>query len=186
MWAAPALVLGGAPWIAGLRLNLTRSLPIGLYVASRAALARGVTVLVCLPPGVARFAKARGYVPRGGSCPEGIAPIGKRVLGVPGDSICVTAAGLVVNGTPVANTRPLRLDHRGQPLPRLALGCSVVAPGHLWVVSSYSPASFDSRYFGAIASGDVRSSVRLLWRWVVPEGPGQDTISGRFLRFRNP
>ena len=164
MWAPLALVLVCAPWIAGLRLNLTRSLPIGLYIASRAAPARGVTVLACLPPAVARFAKARGYVPRGGSCPEGVVPIGKRVLGVPGDVMCVTAVGLRVNGTPVPNTQALRFDHRGRPLPRLPLGCSVVAPGHLWVVSSYSPASFDSRYFGAIASGDVRSSVRLLWR----------------------
>jgi conjugative transfer signal peptidase TraF len=129
-----------------------------------------VTVLVCLPPAVARFAKARGYVPRGDSCPEGVVPIGKRVLGVPGDTICVTVAGLRVNGTPVPNSQALRFDHRGRPLPRLVMGCSVVAPAHLWVVSSYSRASFDSRYFGAIASGDVCSSARVLWTWGAPEG----------------
>src|SRR5437016_8368195 len=79
------VVLFAVAWLAGLRLNLTSSLPAGLYLASGAAAARGALILVCLPPRVARFAKERGYVPRGGTCPGGIVPVGKPVLAMAGD-----------------------------------------------------------------------------------------------------
>jgi type IV secretory pathway protease TraF len=73
---ASSVTLLAAGRLAGLRLNLTESLPVGLYVAVGAAPARGALVLLCLPPEVAAFAKTRGYVPRGGACPGGIVPIG--------------------------------------------------------------------------------------------------------------
>ena len=62
------LALLGACGLAGLRLNLTGSLPIGLYRVSRAAPVREAIVLACLPPAVAAFARTRGYLPRGGQC----------------------------------------------------------------------------------------------------------------------
>jgi len=160
--AGPLTVLG-ACWLAGLRLNVTGSLPVGLYFVSRAAPNRGSLVLVCLPVWVAAFAKARGYVPQGGSCPEGLVPVGKRVCALPGDTVTVTPTGLLVNGTPVPNSRPLGWDHEGRPLPRLEVGRYVVRPGALWLVSSYSRFSFDSRYFGAVKAGVVRGSARQLW-----------------------
>jgi len=43
------LALLGACWVAGLRLNLTGSLPVGLYLVSRAAPVRAAIVLTCLP-----------------------------------------------------------------------------------------------------------------------------------------
>jgi conjugative transfer signal peptidase TraF len=160
--ARPLTVLG-ACWLAGLRLNLTGSLPVGLYILSRGEPGRGALVLVCLPVSVAAFAKARGYVPRGGSCPVGLVPVGKRICAIPGDTVTVTPTGLIVNGTLLPNSRPLDMDHKGRPLPRLAIGRYVVERDALWVVSSYSPFSFDSRYFGAVRVGMVRTSARRLW-----------------------
>jgi conjugative transfer signal peptidase TraF len=158
----PLMVLG-ACWLAGLRLNLTGSLPVGLYLVSRAALGRDALVLVCLPVSVAEFAKARGYVPRGGSCPGGLVPVGKHVCALPGDTVTMTSTGLLVNRTSVPNTQPLDVDHKGRPLPRPALGRYVVRPGALWVVSSYSRFSFDSRYFGPLDIAEIRAHVRQLW-----------------------
>ncbi len=160
--ASPLAVLG-ACWLAGLRLNLTGSLPVGLYLVTRAAPDRGSLVLMCLPVSVAAFAKTRGYVPQGGSCPGGLVPVGKRVCAVPADTVTVTPSGLLVNRTPVRNSRPLEVDHEGRPLPQLAVGQSVVRPGAVWVVSSYSRSSFDSRYFGAVEPGPTAVSVRRLW-----------------------
>src|SRR6266550_694388 len=68
------LALLAACWCAGLGLNLTGSLPIGLYLASQTAPVRGAIVLACLPPTVTAFALERGYVPRGGTCPDGALP----------------------------------------------------------------------------------------------------------------
>ncbi len=158
-----ALVLLVACSLTGLRLNLTGSLPPGLYRAAPGSLVRGSLVLVCLPPGVAAFARARGYVPRGGACPGGVLPIGKPVFALPGDTVTVTATGLGVNGVPVPNSLALATDHRGRPLPRLAPGSQVVRPGTVWVVSGYARASFDSRYFGPVALAAVRSCLRPIW-----------------------
>src|SRR6266851_977069 len=99
-WLGSPVVLLAAGWIAGLRLNLTGSLPVGLYLAVGAASARGALVLVCLPPQVAAFARARGYVPRGGACPGGVVPIGKPIVAMPGDTVTVTPTGMLVNGAP--------------------------------------------------------------------------------------
>lgn len=158
-----SLAILAACWVAGLRLNLTGSLPVGLYLVSHGSLARGVPVLVCLPQGVAEFARARGYVPQGGSCAGGLVPVGKLVWAIPGDTVTVTPTGLLVNGTPVPNSRPLASDPKGRPLPRPTVGRQVVGPGRLWVLSTYSRLSFDSRYFGAVKVGQVRADLHRLW-----------------------
>ena len=162
-WLGSPVALLAAGWLAGLRLNLTGSLPVGLYLASRAVPVRGAIVLACLPPALAGFARDRGYVPRGGGCPGDVLPLGKPVLAVAGDTVTVTSSGLLVNGIPVPNSRPLVTDRKGRPLPRLALGQHVVRPSSLWIVSSYSRFSFDSRYFEAVKTGQVLTSVRPLW-----------------------
>ena len=162
-WLASSVALLAAGRLAGRRLNLTGSLPVGLYMAGGAAPVRGALVLVCLPSEVAAFARARGYVPRGGACPGGGLPIGKPVLAIAGDTITVTPTGLLVNGAPVPNSRALAVDRKGRPLPQLPTGRYVVRPGTVWILSSYSPFSFDSRYFGAVETAQVRAIVRPLW-----------------------
>lgn len=132
-------------------------------MASGAAPGRGALVLICLPPEVAAFGTERGYVPRGGACPGGVLPVGKAVLAIVGDTVTVTPSGLLVNGGPVPNSQPLLSDRKGRPLPRLAVGRYVVRLGELWVLSSYSRLSFDSRYFGPLEADHVRASVRPLW-----------------------
>src|SRR5438034_3432539 len=76
-------------WSAGLRVNLSASMPVGLYRVSTGPAVRGVMVLACLPTDVAVFARSRGYVPSG-SCPGATAPIGKVVLAMVGDTVEVT------------------------------------------------------------------------------------------------
>jgi len=132
-------------------------------LAAGAGSARGALVLVCLPPEVAAFARARGYVPRGGACPGGVVPIGKPVLAIAGDTVTVTRTGLMMNGTPVPNSQALATDRKGRPLPQLPMGRYVVRSGTVWILSSYSRFSFDSRYFGALETAQVRARIRRLW-----------------------
>ncbi len=162
-WLGSPVALLAAGGLAGLRLNLTGSLPVGVYLASGAAPSRDAIVLTCLPPNVAAFARERGYVPRGGACPGSVLPIGKPIVAVAGDTVTVMPTGLLVDGRPVPNSQPLAADRQGRPLPRLAIGRYVVRPGALWIVSSYSRFSFDSRYFGGIEVRQVRARVRRLW-----------------------
>jgi conjugative transfer signal peptidase TraF len=162
----PVLLVLGC-WVGGLRVNLTGSLPVGLYavVATHEAPTRGALVLVCLSRAVADFARDRGYVPRGGLCPGGVMPVGKPVFAVPGDTVTVTADGLFLDGTLASNSRPLSADRRGRPLAGVRNGRYVVGPAELWVVSQYSASSFDSRYFGPVPLSSVRGRVRVLWTW---------------------
>ena len=159
-----ALLIGAAlAWAAGLRVNLTGSMPIGVYqatsVASATALDPGAIVLACLPVEVARLARERGYVPRG-SCPGGAGPIGKIVVAVPGDTVTVTPCGLMVNGRLLSGSQPLARDGHGRPLPPLRRGLYLVRTGEIWLLSAHSPRSFDSRYFGPLGAERVRSVLR--------------------------
>jgi conjugative transfer signal peptidase TraF len=159
-WLIGLGTLIAATWIGGLRLNLTRSMPIGLYRITRGLPVRGATVLVCLPSDIAAFARKRGYVPHGGVCAHGTVPIGKVVLGVSGDTVTVLPAGLLLNGAPVPNSRTLASDHLGRSLPRLPYGTRVLGCGTLWLHSPYSAWSFDSRYFGPVHREFVVAVVR--------------------------
>ena len=162
-WFASPMLLLVMGWLAGLRLNLTGSLPVGLYVTSPSLPVRGALVLACLPAKVAAFAHARGYVPRGEECPNGVAPIGKPVAAIAGDTVAVTPAGLFVNGVAVPNSRALATDRKGRPLFRVRVARWVVESGTIWIVSSYSRFSFDSRYFGPIEVRQVRATLQPLW-----------------------
>ena len=162
-WSMGILSLLALYTASGLRLNLTGSMPVGLYVRTSGALTRGSTVLACLPDAVALEAMTRGYIPRGGSCSHGTMPVGKPVLALPGDTLIVTAAALVLNGVTVPNTGSLPLDRNGRPLPKLQQGEYYVGPGELWLVSTHSPLSFDSRYFGPVTIARIRATVRPVW-----------------------
>ena len=154
------LLLVTTAWHGGVRLNLTSSLPVGLYLETGDAPTRGSIVMACLPPDMARLARERSYVPRGVRCSGGTGPIGKMVLALAGDTVVVSASGLEVNGCPVPNSRPRPFDSRGRPLPNPRKGRYILRAGELWLASPYSLLSFDSRYFGAIAARSVLSVVR--------------------------
>ena len=157
-------ILAATGYALGVRLNMTGSIPPGLYKQSRGPIVRGAIVLACLPPNAAAFARARGYVP-GGSCGDGSAPVGKLVAAVPGDTVAVTAAGIDVNGRHLQNTAPLRTDAKNRPLPAVRVDDYVVPAGELWLASTYSARSFDSRYFGGIPLTAVVARVRPLFTW---------------------
>lgn len=158
-----SLLLLGLCWLGGLRLNLSNSIPIGIYIAVQSPPTRGTFVLVCLPTNMASMARERGYVLRGHQCPGGLVPIGKPVLATAGDTVTVAEAGLLLNGRYVTNSQPLHRDANGRLLPRISRGRYAVASGELWVVSPYSYRSFDSRYFGPIGTSSIQTAVRPLW-----------------------
>jgi conjugative transfer signal peptidase TraF len=165
LWSVGSLVaLLGAGWAGGLRINLTTSLPFGVYRIVRGEQPRrSVIVLACLPHSVAAFARARGYVPRGGPCPEQTIPVGKVVLAAAGDTVTVTESGdLLLNGHLVPNARRRAHDRLGRPLPQLSAGLYVLGPQDLWLYSP-SATSFDGRYFGPVSSTWVQAVVWPVW-----------------------
>ena len=153
------LALGAAAYKLGFRFNLSPSIAPGVYRVTEGPIERGAIVLVCLPNTVAALAREREYI-SAGSCADGNAPIGKRIVATVGDTVRVTPGGLVVNGDRLVNTAPLPRDHAGRLLPHVQPGRYVVDAGQVWLVSTYSARSFDSRYFGAVHVSSIVSRVR--------------------------
>ena len=82
-WVALVLLLC---WCAGLRVNLTPSLPQGVYIVRPGTPGKGDLVTFCLEGKFADLARERGYLVAG-SCPSGLRPLLKRITGLPGDAI---------------------------------------------------------------------------------------------------
>ena len=143
----------------GLRFNTSPSLPVGLYVTT--ADARSRLVEFCPPEPYARLAIVRGYRDAG-NCSDGAAPLLKPVVAEVGDIVEVVPTGLVVNGHSIQNTAAIRTDTKGRPLNPWPSGRYEVKAGTIWVVSSYHSRSFDSRYFGPIATWTIRDRVKPL------------------------
>lgn len=142
-----------------LYVNLTGSLPIGIYGKLAGVPERGDLVVACLPRAVASIALARGYV-WAGNCPGKSAPIGKRVVATSGDTVTVSASGIAVNGVHIEHTMPVARDSRGRYIEHVASGRYVLGENELWLLSTHHALSFDSRYFGPVAVADVVSRVR--------------------------
>ena len=165
--AAAGTVLGAlaAAHAAGLNVNVTPSMPIGLWRVTPAGrtLEKGDIVSVCLPDGDAlRLALQRGYT-AAGSCPGGAEPLIKPIAAIGGDSVVISETGISVNGAVVPNTAPLTADEAGRPLGPTPPGSYHVARGELWLLSGHDRRSFDSRYFGPVSIANVQGIARPLW-----------------------
>jgi conjugative transfer signal peptidase TraF len=135
--------------VVGIRPNPSDSAPVGLWLERpiTTPLRHGMMIAVCPPSTVplVRLFAANGTLPYG-SCPEtSVARLLKPVRALPGDTVLIKRGNpVIVNGTPLPNTIASE-SHPGWPD-----GEYIVRPGEVWIFSSYSDKSFDSRYFGPV------------------------------------
>lgn len=155
--AVPLLALVLLLWGTGIRFNLTPSLPLGFYRYTSEEPQRGMMVTFCPPADVATFALERGYLHRG-ACEGGVQPLGKFILAVPGDTVTIAPDGLTVSGKMIPNSAVYWRDTMGRELLHFPFGRHVIGPDSLFMFSGHHPRSFDSRYFGPVASNRVISS----------------------------
>lgn len=160
--AAGALILIGTLQtfdLAGLRINTSPSLPVGLYMTTSDPTANLIEFCPGSPFGA--LALQRGYR-SAGSCKDGGAPLLKPVIATAGDLVDVSAMGLAVNGRAVPNTAPMTVDIKHRSLPAWPSGRYVVPSTEVWVASSFNPRSFDSRYFGPVSVTAIHEHLRPL------------------------
>jgi len=150
----------------GVVFNYTHSAPFGLYreqFDSETGIHDPAPYVFFCPD--RRWPSMRGepnYRDPMRTCPDGLSPLIKPVVAWPGDLVSVSANGISVNGQMLKNSAPIERDSKGQQLSPFAAGKYTVGPKELWVVSSFSPRSFDSRYFGPIPLKSVHSWLRPL------------------------
>jgi conjugative transfer signal peptidase TraF len=141
----------------GLRINVSPSLPVGLYISTDS----GSLVEFCPAEPFASVALARGYRTLG-ACADGGAPLLKPVIATTGDAVNTSSSGLDVNNIRIPNSAPLAADSEGRPLTHWPFGRYTVSVGTVWVASSYNGRSFDSRYFGPVPVTAIRGRVKTL------------------------
>ena len=149
----------------GLRINESPSLPIGVWRLSplRDQVRRDDVVSFCPSDTVAfREAWPRGYLGTG-LCEGGYEPLLKPIAAIEGDRVIRTDQGIRINGRLIANSKRLDHDGSGRPLPGNRVNDVIVAKGEVWVISSYNPLSFDSRYFGPVPVSNIEGLARPLF-----------------------
>lgn len=132
-------------------LNLSPSVPLGLYVKIDDQPSAGQLVEFQLPPhimGDGRHAHHRVIL--------------KPIAAGPGDHIDTTGDWLLIDGRCVAPI--FSVDSEGRPLP-VWRARRVLHPGEFFVFSARVPNSFDSRYYGPIRREDIIAVRRPLWTW---------------------
>lgn len=161
----------GSGWllqVQGYRFNVTPSEPLGLWrQAAISGLVKGKLVSACLPlSSRIEEARSRGYL-MGGRCQGNLAPIVKSIAALPGDYVNISNLGVAVNGHLLPKTIPSRADSLGRPLIPAFTGDRRINAGEVFLISDYSPRSFDSRYFGVIPTVNIVAEIRpvLTTKW---------------------
>jgi len=134
--------------------NASASTPIGFYSVEPAKrLEVTDLVAVAAPEPIASFLADGGYLPRD-------TPLLKRVLGLPGQTVCRSGVLISVDG--VAMGKALQRDRIDRPLPDWQ-GCRIVADGEIFLMNWDVPDSLDGRYFGPIPASAVIGRAVPLW-----------------------
>jgi len=156
-----AVLLAAAAAIAGVRINTSYSLPLGVYVRTRDLDARLIEFCPIEP--FATESSEPGYRTHGTACPDGSVPLLKPVVAVAGDSVVLSAEGIHINGRLLPKTAPLFRDAASRSLHPWPFGAYVAEEGTVWVASTYNRGSYDSRYMGPIRVSQIRARLRPLW-----------------------
>ncbi len=134
--------------------NASASVPIGLYIVHPARSLHVTELVVVRPPEpLARFLDERRYLPEG-------VPMLKRVLALPGQTVCRTDRTIAVDG--VAMGDALDHDSRGRPLP-VWQGCQRIPDGEVFLMNWQSEDSLDGRYFGLLPATTIVGQADPLW-----------------------
>jgi conjugative transfer signal peptidase TraF len=151
----------GVFYLVGVRINVTPSLPLGLYIATGHQPSLGEVAEFC-PVGMSAEESAR-YRGFGLACPDRAIPLLKPVVAMAGDRVEFSPSGIVVNGVQIPNTAPRSRDGKGRPIRAFPAGAVTLRKDEVVVASGYHVGSYDSRYMGPIPVSAIRLSLRPLW-----------------------
>ena len=134
--------------------NASASAPIGLYSVQPADdLDVADLVAVAAPPLIAEFMADRGYLPMG-------VPMMKRVLALPGQTVCRHGRDIVAYGSTVGHAH--ERDNAGRKMP-VWQGCRRIGDDELFLMNFDVPDSVDGRYFGPFPRDSVIGRALPVW-----------------------
>jgi conjugative transfer signal peptidase TraF len=136
--------------------NSSESVPVGLYRLRPAGSHHATELVAVRPPEpLASYLDLNGYLPTG-------VPMLKRVLALPGQTVCRNGRTISVDGTAIGEAR--ESDRRGRPLP-VWEGCDLVGEGEFFLMNWQSATSLDGRYFGMMPATAIIGRALPVWTW---------------------
>ena len=151
-----AAILAGPSFLGGpvILYPASPSLPIGPYVRTFEPIETGKIVAFAMPDEARRYQIERGH-----EVPPNFLFM-KPIAAGPGDQVCNSLAGLIINGKRFAETASH--DPNGRPLP-VWRQCRRLDRDEYFMVSTHIPNSFDSRYFGPVDGSEIAAVYRPLF-----------------------
>lgn len=149
--------------VMGFRINITDSIPVGLYRITGIKHMKHAYVIFC-PDDRQAFQQARdrGYIDSG-LCPGGYGYLMKKVVATQGDRISITPEGVFVNQTLISFSKPQSKDGMNRILPRFHAINYQLKEDELITMTSQSAWSFDSRYYGPVRLGQIKGVITPIW-----------------------
>jgi conjugative transfer signal peptidase TraF len=138
-------------------INLSPSLPYGLYKRSAPVnLKRGDIIIFIPPDHLKTFIYKRHWLPDGW-------PLMKQIGAMPGDTYCINKdQQFLINGKFVGPV--YKVDNQGLPLPKIE-GCRTVETGTILPVATHVLNSFDGRYIGTIPLNIIKGKAVPLYNF---------------------
>jgi conjugative transfer signal peptidase TraF len=127
-------------------INFTDSIPEGLYLVTNGGAGRGDYTIIT-DHAILKRARERGYLEKG-------VFIGKKIGGIPGDTVIETRRGVFINGRKIPFSKPLHRDSQGRRLYPV-YACYLLGAGQYFLISE-NPRGYDSRYFGPVPQSGLR------------------------------
>lgn len=147
----------------GFRINLTESIPIGLYRITREAAMKNAYVFFCPDDREAfRLARNRSYIDHGLYC-DGYGYLMKKVVAVSGDTLSVTNEGVFVNHMLIPYSKPKLQDGMNHALPQLQVTNYPLQKDEVMTMTSQSEWSFDGRYYGLVHTRQIKGMLTPIW-----------------------
>ena len=157
------IALGALFHAIGFRINLTESIPIGLYRITSAAPIKNAYVIFCPDDRQSfRLARDRGYIDHSLYC-NGYGYLMKKVVAVSGDTLSVTSEGVFVNHMLMPYSKPKLQDGMNRALPQLQVMNYQLQKDEVMTMTSQSEWSFDGRYYGLVHTRQIKGMLTPIW-----------------------
>ncbi len=133
-------------------INRTESLPLGIYhISSDETIRRNDIVVFCPPYNeFLEFAEKQGYFGKLKLvCDNKTPKYMKKAVGLPGDDIFITAAGVYINKRKIKNSEPYEKILSDKIFQNYFKHIKLQDKEY-FLISDYNKLSFDSRYFGIV------------------------------------
>jgi conjugative transfer signal peptidase TraF len=155
----PAGIVLAGLYMSGYRVNITSSMPVGIYRVDEGTPERGDYVAYCPVGATAALALDNGWL-RPGSCNAGTRPLLKILAGVAGDTVRLDADGILINGVLQPCSAARSADKNGIALTR-HIPEETVPTGMAFLLARHE-GSYDSRYFGPVPASGLSKVVPVM------------------------